>query len=111
MSTSAGAASSRLAAARTSFSFTCAAASTIELPAVTALRLANVPTPNGTAAVSPPITVTQSIGTPSASAATCAKLVSCPWPELTAPVATVTCPARSTFTVTPSNGPIAVPST
>jgi len=44
-------------------------ASTIELPAVTALRLANVPTPNGTAAVSPPMTVTHSSGTPRASAA------------------------------------------
>jgi len=40
------------------------------LPAVTPLRLANVPTPKGTPAVSPPVTVTQSSGTPSASAAT-----------------------------------------
>src|SRR4029077_20174213 len=78
---------------------------------VTALRLANVPTPKGTCAVSPPTTVTQSSGTPSASAATWAKLVSCPCPELIAPVATSTRPARSSFTLTPSNGPMAVPST
>ena len=78
ISMSSGAASSSAAAARTSFVRTSRHASTIELPAVTALRLANVPTPNGTAAVSPPMTVTQSIGTPSASAATWAKLVSCP---------------------------------
>ena len=102
ISTSAAEASSSAAAAATSLPFTWAQASTIELPAVTALRLAKVPTPKGTAAVSPPITVTHSIGTPRASAATCAKLVSWPWPELTAPVATTTRPERSSLTVTPS---------
>ena len=108
---SSGAASSNTAAARVSFVRTSRQASAIELPAVTALRLAKVPTPKGTAAVSPPMTVIQSIGTPRASAAIWAKLVSCPWPELIAPVATSTRPARSSFTVAPSKGPMAVPST
>ena len=102
ISMSSGAASSRAAAARASFARTSRHASAIELPAVTALRLAKVPTPKGTAAVSPPITVTQSSGTPRASAATWAKLVSWPCPELTAPVATITRPWRSSFTVAPS---------
>src|SRR5256886_3028271 len=76
ISTSSGAASSSVAAARTSFVRIRWHASAIELPAVTALRLAKVPTPKGTAAVSPPVTVTQSSGTPRASAATWAKPVS-----------------------------------
>ena len=101
----------RAAAAACSFSRTWRAATWIELPALTALRLANVPTPKGIAAVSPPTTVTHSIGTPSASAATCANEVSCPCPWLAAPVATTACPDASIRTVAPSYGPIAVPST
>src|SRR5437870_5588119 len=77
---SSGAASRSRAAARTSFARTAVAASWTELPAFTALRLAKVPTPKATAAVSPPTTVTQSTGTPSASAATWANVVSWPWP-------------------------------
>ena len=83
----------------------------MELPAVTPLRLAKVPTPKGTAAVSPPMTVIHSSGTSRASAAIWANDVSWPWPELTAPVATRTRPARSSVTRAPSNGPMAVPST
>ena len=83
----------------------------MELPAFTALRLANVPMPNGMAAVSPPITVTQSIGIPSTSAATWANEVSCPCPWLAAPVATTARPEASIRTVAPSYGPMAVPST
>ncbi len=88
ISTSPGAASKSAAAAATSLSLTRPAATWIELPAFTALRLAKVPMPNGMAAVSPPITVTHSIGMPRASAATWANEVSCPWPWLAAPVAT-----------------------
>jgi hypothetical protein len=83
----------------------------MELPAFTALRLANVPTPNGIAAESPPITVTQSSGMPSASAATCANVVSCPCPCAHAPVATTARPVESIRTLALSYGPIAVPST
>ena len=108
---SSGAASRSRAAARTSFARTAVAASWTELPAFTALRLAKVPTPKATAAVSPPTTVTQSSGTPSASAATWANVVSWPWPAEAAPVATLTRPARSSLTVAPSKGPIPVPST
>ena len=111
ISRSSGAASSSAPAAARTFARTWPAASAIELPAVTPLRLANVPMPNGTPAVSPPVTVTQSSGTPSASAATCANDVSWPWPEHTAPVATCTRPAASSVTRAPSNGPMAVPST
>ncbi len=73
---SSGDASSSAAAAFTSFARTCWHASAIELPAVTPLRLAKVPTPKGTVAVSPPTTVTCSSGTPSASAHTWANDVS-----------------------------------
>ena len=79
-SMSAGAASRSAAAASAILSLTLPAATWIELPAFTALREANVPTPKGMAAVSPPITVTQSRGMPRASAAICANDVSCPCP-------------------------------
>ena len=108
---SASEASSTAAAAFTTRARTVRAASAMELPAVTPLRLAKVPMPNGTAAVSPPVTVTHSSGTPRTSAQIWANDVSWPWPELTAPVATTTRPARSSVTRAPSNGPIAVPST
>ena len=102
ISTSAGAASSSAAAASASLSRTLPAATWMELPALTALRLAKVPMPKGMAAVSPPTTVTQSSGTPRASAATWAKEVSCPCPWLQAPVATTARPDASIRTVAPS---------
>ena len=48
------------------------------LPATTALRLARVPHPYGTAAVSPPVIVTLSGSMLKARAHTSAKTVSCP---------------------------------
>jgi len=100
--TSAGAASSNAAAAATSLSFTRPEASWIELPALTALREAKVPTPNGIAAVSPPTMVTASSGMPRASAAIWANDVSCPCPWQQAPVATTAWPEASSRTVAPS---------
>ena len=102
ISMSSAAASSNAAAAALSFSCTLSAAMWIELPALTALRLAKVPTPKGIAAVSPPTTVTHSSGMPSASAATWANEVSCPCPWLAAPVATTARPEASSLTAAPS---------
>src|SRR5207237_9099295 len=66
-STSSGAASSKVAAALTSLPRTTWQASAMELPAVTALRLAKVQMPKGTAALSTPVSVTptggQQVGT------------------------------------------------
>src|SRR4029453_14355590 len=108
-SMSAGAAASSAAAAVTNFSRTRPDASWMELPAFTALREANVPTPKGIAAVSPPTTVTHSSGMPRASAAICANDVSCPWPWLHAPGATVAWPEASSLTGGPPAGPLVRP--
>jgi starch phosphorylase len=69
---------------------------------VLALRLANVPMPKGSAAVSALSTVTCARGTPSASAVNCANVVACPCPCEQAPVTTTTPPEASTATVAPS---------
>ena len=55
--------------------------------------------PNGILAVSPCTISTCSIGMPSWSATSCAKVVSWPWPWLCVPVNTVTLPVGCTRTV------------
>ena len=49
-----------------------------------------VPPPALTTSVSPSVILTLSNGTPSRSAVTCAKLVSCPWPAGCVPITTST---------------------
>ena len=93
------------------FSATMRAATCIALPAVTAPRDANVPTPHGKRRVSPLVTSTSRTSTPSSSATTCAHTVACAWPWLGMPVAATTLPDTSTCTCAPSYGPTPVPST
>ena len=81
------------------------------MPETTAVRLANVPTPQPSRRVSPVATWMRSIGTPSSSAAIWARIVWWPWPWLDSPVATVTVPSTWTSIAAPSYGPIPVPST
>jgi hypothetical protein len=81
------------------------------LPLITAARDANVPTAYGNRRVSPVVTTTRSIGTPSSSATTCANAVWCPCPCVVSPVATTTVPSVSTRMCPPSYGPTPVPST
>src|SRR5262252_472939 len=102
ISMSSGAASMSSPAARASLSRTRCDASLTALPPTTALRLANVPTPKGRAAVSALSTVTCAQDTPRASAASCANVVACPCPCEQAPVTTTTPPDASTATVAPS---------
>ena len=72
------------------------------LPATTAVRLANVPTPQPNRRVSPVVTRMRSIGTPRSPATIWAKIVSWPWPWLARPVDTVTEPSIWTSTAAPS---------
>src|SRR5207253_8662216 len=66
------------------------------LPPTTRLRLPPVPPPVGVSCVSPCRRRTDSNGTPSVSATTWAKLVSCPWPCDDEPVRAVIPPLEST---------------
>src|SRR5438067_8386538 len=86
-------------------------ATCVALPAVTAPRDANVPTPHGNLLVSPLVISTSRMSTPSSSATTCAQTVACAWPWLGMPVAATTLPDTSTCTCAPSYGPTPVPST
>lgn len=81
------------------------------LPLITAAREANVPTAYPKRRVSPVVTITSSIGTPSSAAATWANTVWCPWPCEVRPVETCTRPLESISTWPPSYGPTPVPST
>lgn len=111
MSRSSGSASRASPAMRSALARTFRAASAIALPLITAARDANVPTAYPNRRVSPVVTRTSSIGTPSSAAAICANTVSCPWPCEVSPVDTCTRPAVSTSTCPPSYGPTPVPST
>ena len=82
---------------RSALARTCRAASAIALPLMTAAREANVPTAYGLRLVSPVVTNTSSIRTPSSWATIWAKAVACPWPCVVRPVATLTRPLVSTW--------------
>ncbi len=67
------------------------------------------PPPTDTRAVSPCTSAMLSIGTPSHSLTSCAKLVSCPWPLETVPMTTSTTPSGCTVISARSRGtPVAV---
>ena len=66
--------------------------------------------PNSTLPVSPCSMEMSSIGMPSLSATTCAKVVSWPWPWLWLPVKIVTLPVGCTRTSPASNRPARAPS-
>ena len=104
-------ASSASAAIRSTFSRARVAARWMADPLITAARDANVPTAYGIRRVSPVTTSTSSRGTPSTSAAICAKTVAWPCPCVVSPVATLTLPDVSMCTCAPSYGPTPVPST
>ena len=78
---------------------------------MTAVREANVPTAYLNRRVSPVVTLTRSIATPSSSATIWASIVWCPWPCEVSPVDTTTVPSVSTRMWPPSYGPTPVPST
>ena len=99
---SSGSASRIRAASSAACRRTSVAAFWTALPDTTAVRLANVPTPQPSRRVSPVVTRTCSIGTPSSSAAIWAKIVWWPWPWVARPVATVTVPSTWTLTAAPS---------
>ena len=72
------------------------------LPLMTAARDAKVPTAYGILRVSPVVTKTSSMRTPSSWATIWAKTVSCPWPCDVSPVDTLTRPLVSIWMWPPS---------
>ena len=84
-------------------------ARSVALPPIGMPRLAHVPPPYGTTAVSPETTATDSTGTPSSSATIWASAVRVPWPWSVSPVSTVTAPEGSKRTVVPSWPEIGAP--
>jgi len=95
-------ASSRTAERRRIFSASARAASMLALPPMGIPRLAHVPPPYGTTAVSPETTRTRSTSTPSSSAMIWAGAVGVPCPWLVTPTRAVTAPDGSSRTVVPS---------
>ena len=87
---------------RSALARTLRAARAIALPLITAAREAKVPTAYGIRRVSPVVTWTSSIGTPSSWATICANDVSCPCPCEVSPVETLTRPLVSIWTWPPS---------
>ena len=83
----------------------------IAADSVTVVRLASVPKPMAIAAVSASAITTSSGMTCQASATTCEKIVSMPWPCGQAPEVTKILPDGSMRTSALSNGPTPVPST
>ena len=102
ISRSSGDTSRASAAILSALARTTRAASATALPDITAPRDANVPTAYGIRRVSPVVTWTSSIRTPSSSATIWARIVWWPWPCVVRPVATLTRPLVSTCTCPPS---------
>ncbi len=92
------------AASALALATTAAQASTSSVPASRMLRSEWVPPPPSTTRVSPVTNRIVSISTPSWSATTWAKVVSCPWPVDWVPATTVTSPSVPTLTSTRSRG-------
>ena len=101
MSSASGGASSFFAASSSSCSRAFCAAAMAAFPATKVVRLACTPTSQGVTEVSSLTTATRSSGTPRVSATIMASTVSLPWPISLAPVASVTRPKSSIFTVAP----------
>jgi hypothetical protein len=101
-SRSSGAASSAWAAIASIFARTVAAASVAAPLTSTALRLPPVPGPDGVASVSPWMTVTTSMSTPSWSATTWATVVSTLWPWLALLMSACTSPLTPMLTMAAS---------
>jgi hypothetical protein len=83
----------------------------VALPPMGMPRLAQVPPPYGTIAVSPMSTVTASIGTPSSSATIWASAVRVPCPCSVTPASAVTAPEGSIRSVVPSCPEMGAPPT
>src|SRR5919106_2975176 len=101
--------SSTCAASVLAFSTTFRLASTMAMPPTAKEREPYVSRPIGAVRVSPCTTMTSSNGTPSASAAIWAKVVSWAWPCGEVPVTTSTLPSGNTRTVAASQPPATYP--
>ena len=101
---SASAASSMCAAMRLPFSMIWSAALIITIEARRMDRPACEPPPSFTTSVSPSMNRTESIGTPSHSTTTWAKLVSWPWPDDCVPTTSPTEPSGPTSISARSRG-------
>jgi len=83
----------------------------VALPPIGIPRLAHVPPPYGTMAVSPECTATRSTDTSSSVAMICASAVCVPCPWSVTPTSAVTAPPGSRRTVVPSWPEIGAPPT
>ena len=86
------------------FSITASPAIAIADPAMIIDREPTLARPFGKSGLSFSLMRTLSNGTPRRSAASCAKLVSCPWPDDCVAVTTVTVPSGAKRMSAPSNG-------